>query len=213
MTILDCERLKCLHHLPLQRHHQYHATVHIVSVQLLDRVQSASRRLTGNSTDMASAQYHISSLLEKMTSSDRDLKQSKLSAPFTSGAQTICFNGKCYKNSKQQRLCQASLLVCHSCLSIVTSPAHQLAHRFDAWQCVCEIYSSFNVLLGSSPAAHHVKLTAGLQVNATVQRLARLLTGSTNFCHAASQRDVISGALCLYLFLTVQIPLVIRNKS
>lgn len=36
--------------------------------------QSASRRLTANSTDMASASYHISNLLEKMTSSDKDFR-------------------------------------------------------------------------------------------------------------------------------------------
>lgn len=36
--------------------------------------QSASRRLTANSTNMASASYHISNLLEKMTSSDKDFR-------------------------------------------------------------------------------------------------------------------------------------------
>lgn len=36
--------------------------------------QSASRRLPANSSDMASASYHISNLLEKMTSSDKDFR-------------------------------------------------------------------------------------------------------------------------------------------
>ncbi|KAF6738415.1 Cullin-associated NEDD8-dissociated protein 1 [Oryzias melastigma] len=45
-----------------------HAGLHVFIAQ------SASRRLTANSTAMASASYHISNLLEKMTSSDKDFR-------------------------------------------------------------------------------------------------------------------------------------------
>lgn len=72
MIILDHEKLECLYDLPLQRNCSYHATVYIVSVELHDQALSLSRGPTANSTDIASASYHIYNMLEKITSFNMD---------------------------------------------------------------------------------------------------------------------------------------------